>query len=59
MDSEGRKISEYNADLYMSRGLYLYELEIAKNEDLIGVYGSKDNTDYFTRFGFIVKVLPK
>ena len=32
--------------------------EIAANEDLIGLYGvRKDNLEYFTSFGFIVKVM--
>jgi len=30
--------------------------DIGSNEELIGVYGVKDKSNYFTSFGFIVKV---
>ena len=31
---------------------------IAENEEIVGVYGHKDNGKVFKNFGFIVKVKP-
>ena len=33
------------------------EHQLGDNEELIGVYGIKDKSEYFSAFGFIVKVL--
>ena len=52
MDQEENIISQYNP--YNKRHGQTYP--IAENEEIIGVYGNKDNGKSFKNFGFIVKV---
>ena len=53
MDSAGRVVYEFNPSNH-SRSTTSYEL--GEKEELIGVYGVMNNFNWFSSFGFIVKV---
>ena len=56
LSKDGNEIAAYNPrNLERNGPIY----DIADNEDLIGVYGVKDKRNFFSSFGFIVKVMPK
>ena len=52
MDQEENIISQYNP----YNRTFGETFPIAENEEIIGVYGDKDNGKSFRNFGFIVKV---
>ena len=54
MDVDGNEIYKFNPLQYTYRVADPYPL--AASEELIGVYGVKDTHNWFSSFGFIVKV---
>ena len=56
-DQNGQKLVAYTPYYGGEEGSNHEQRFIAANEELIGVYGTiKSNIDWFTSFGFIVKV---
>ena len=53
MDSVGSELFEYNP---LNSPVSTRTFQLGENEELIGVYGNKDQHHYFRNFGFIVKV---
>ena len=53
LDNKSDEIDSYNPRNRAREGTVH---EIKDNEELIGVYGVKDKDQYFTKFGFIVRV---
>ena len=53
MGKDGKEVYFYNPDNHPHA---VKERHLAENEELIGFYGVKDKEDYFTTFGFLVKV---
>ena len=56
-DKDGNLVEEYNPMRYFEANEVQHA--IAENEQIIGFYGSfdsADNSNFFARFGFIVKV---
>ena len=53
LDSDNNTIAFYDPEDYAGK---IKQYEIAKNEEIIGVYGNKNNGKAFKNFGFIVKV---
>ena len=56
LDSDNNEIDTYNPNNIEQKGPVH---EIGDNEELIGVYGIKDEFKHLTGLGFIVKVKPK
>ena len=56
MDRDGAQINEFNPGNVEGNEENGSTHQIAENEALIGFYGVKDKEDWFTTFGFIVKV---
>ena len=56
MDGSGNEVYVYNPTNHQHSTTSYHQL--SENEELIGVYGVKDMWEYFTSFGFIVKVKP-
>ena len=52
-DEASQKCAEYNPKDYTNE---IKEINIAQNEELIGVYGACLGRSFFKSFGFIVKV---
>lgn len=59
MEANGNEVGRYEShtagsDITMDDQF----IQLAPYEDLLGIYGEKDAEDYFTSFGFVVKVKP-
>lgn len=52
-DEAGDHLLYYNPDRYNQP---VVSHTLASNEELIGVYGVKDTSNYFSSFGFILRV---
>ena len=53
MGKDGKEVYSYNPRNHQDD---VKERHLADNEELIGFYGVKDKLNYFTTFGFLVKV---
>ena len=51
LDEEGNEISKHRSWNYEEK-----VINLAENEELFAVYGFKDRKDWFSTFGYIVKV---
>ena len=55
LDAQAKKIDEYSPKGHPSSGP-IYSCN-GPHEDIIGVYGVKDEKDFFSGFGFLVRIM--